>query len=99
MGGALCGKANPHPELLQALVRAGGRFDIASAGEVELCRAAGVSAADLISVESATKRRTSVKFGRAESDLAGLLRHADAGGLDAAASWSSGQHAERGLPG
>ena len=29
-------KANPHPELLGTLVRAGGRFDVASAGEVEL---------------------------------------------------------------
>jgi ornithine decarboxylase len=29
-------KANPHPDLLQVLVRAGGRFDVASAGEVEL---------------------------------------------------------------
>ena len=28
-------KANPHPELVAALVRAGSRFDVASAGEVE----------------------------------------------------------------
>ena len=48
MGGALCGQGQPHPELLRALVRADGRFDIASAGEVELHRPADLPAFILI---------------------------------------------------
>lgn len=39
-------KANPHPALLRALVRAGGRFDVAGAGELELCLAAGAAPRD-----------------------------------------------------
>ena len=35
MGGALCGQANPHPELLRALVRAGGRLRHADAGGLD----------------------------------------------------------------
>ena len=124
-------KANPHPELLGALMRAGGRFDVASAGEVELCLSTGAAAADLI-FSNPVKRRAdiaaayalgvrrfvadstaeldklaaaapgasvlvrlastgagsdhplSVKFGRAEPELLGLLQHANAAGLDAA---------------
>lgn len=36
-------KANPHPDLLSALVEAGSGFDAASRGEIEACLAAGAS--------------------------------------------------------
>jgi len=41
-------KANPHPILLEALVRAGSRFDVASPGEVQACLSAGATATDLL---------------------------------------------------
>jgi ornithine decarboxylase len=41
-------KANPHPTLLEALVRAGSRFDVASPGEVHACLRAGAAAIDLL---------------------------------------------------
>ncbi len=52
-------KANPHPVLLAALVQAGGRFDVASAGEIELCLAAGAAADDLI-FSNPVKRRSDI---------------------------------------
>jgi ornithine decarboxylase len=41
-------KANPHPALVAALARAGSRFDVASAGEVDLGVAAGVDPTHLL---------------------------------------------------
>jgi ornithine decarboxylase len=41
-------KANPHPILLEALVAAGSRFDVASSGEVEVCLRVGAAATDLL---------------------------------------------------
>jgi ornithine decarboxylase len=41
-------KANPHPTLLEALVRAGSRFDVASPGELQACLRAGAVATDLL---------------------------------------------------
>ena len=41
-------KANPHPWLLKALVRAGCSFDVASIAEVHACLDAGASAEDLV---------------------------------------------------
>jgi ornithine decarboxylase len=40
-------KANPHPELLALLVRAGSSFDVASIGEVRACLAVGAAASSL----------------------------------------------------
>lgn len=52
-------KANPHPMLVASLVRAGCRFDAASAGEVELCLAAGAHPSHLI-YTNPVKRRADV---------------------------------------
>ena len=52
-------KANPHPALLGALVRAGGRFDVASRAETEACLAAGAVPDDLI-YSHPVKRREDV---------------------------------------
>ncbi len=41
-------KANPHPELLRALVIAGSRFDVASPAEVLACLQAGATPDDLV---------------------------------------------------
>jgi ornithine decarboxylase len=41
-------KANPHPILLDALVRAGSRFDVSSPGEVQACLSAGAAPTDLL---------------------------------------------------
>jgi ornithine decarboxylase len=54
-------KANPHPALVAALVRAGSRFDVASAGEVGLCLDAGAAPADLI-FSNPVKRRADIVF-------------------------------------
>jgi ornithine decarboxylase len=54
-------KANPHPELVAALVRAGSRFDVASAGEVDLCLNAGAAPAHLI-YSNPVKRRAEIAF-------------------------------------
>ena len=54
-------KANPHPELVAALVRAGSRFDVASAGEVDLCLDAGAAPTDLI-FSNPVKRRYDIAF-------------------------------------
>ena len=54
-------KANPHPMLVEALVRAGCRFDVASAGEVELCLAAGAKPAHLI-YTNPVKRRADIGY-------------------------------------
>ncbi len=52
-------KANPHPEVVALLAAAGCRFDVASWGEVELCRAAGASASDM-SFGNTVKRRSDI---------------------------------------
>jgi ornithine decarboxylase len=41
-------KANPHPELVGELVRAGSRFDVASPAELDLCVQAGADASRVI---------------------------------------------------
>ena len=41
-------KANPHPHLVGELVRAGGRFDVASPAELDLCLQAGADASQVI---------------------------------------------------
>ena len=41
-------KANPHPHLVGELVRAGGRFDVASPAELDLCLQAGADVSQVI---------------------------------------------------
>lgn len=50
-------KANPHPTLISALVRAGSRFDVASPGEVEVCLAAGAHPGKLLYSNPMKRRR------------------------------------------
>jgi ornithine decarboxylase len=52
-------KANPHPALLAALVRAGSRFDVASPAETDACLRAGASPDDLV-FSNPVKRREDV---------------------------------------
>ena len=52
-------KANPHPDLVALLVELGCSFDVASWGEVELCREAGASA-DRMSFGNTIKRRSDI---------------------------------------
>ncbi|MET0692423.1 MAG: type III PLP-dependent enzyme [Propionibacteriaceae bacterium] len=54
-------KANPHPALVTALADAGGRFDVASSGEVDLCLAAGADAAHLV-YSNPMKRRSDIEY-------------------------------------
>ena len=54
-------KANPHPMLVETLVRAGCRFDVASAGEVELCLTAGAKPSQLI-YTNPVKRRSDIAY-------------------------------------
>ncbi len=49
-------KANPHPEVLAAVVAGGGNFDVASPVEVRACLAAGAAADDLV-YSNPVKRR------------------------------------------
>lgn len=58
-------KANPHPVLVSSLVAAGSRFDVASAGEVDLCLAAGARPEQLL-YSNPMKRRTEIEhaYGR-----------------------------------
>lgn len=52
-------KANPHPALLRALVRAGSRFDVASPAETDACLAAGATPDDLV-FSNPVKRREDI---------------------------------------
>ncbi|MEQ8602935.1 MAG: type III PLP-dependent enzyme [Marivibrio sp.] len=52
-------KANPAPAVLTLLAELGARFDVASRGEVELCRGLGISA-DRLSFGNTIKKRTEV---------------------------------------
>lgn len=54
-------KANPHPALVSALVAAGSRFDVASAGEVDLCLASGADPAHLV-YSNPMKRRSDIAY-------------------------------------
>lgn len=54
-------KANPHPALIAALAGAGSRFDVASAGELDLCLAAGVDPAHLV-YSNPMKRRSDIAY-------------------------------------
>lgn len=53
-------KANPHPVLLRALALAGGRFDVASRAETDLCLSAGAAPEDLV-FSNPVKRRADVE--------------------------------------
>ncbi len=52
-------KANPHPQLLQALYAAGARFDVASPAEVRVALAAGARPAELV-YSNPVKRRDDI---------------------------------------
>jgi len=52
-------KANPHPQVLAAVVAAGGNFDVASPTEVRACLAAGAAPDDLV-YSNPVKRRDHV---------------------------------------
>ena len=52
-------KAKPHPQLLAAVVAAGGNFDVASPTEVRACLAAGAAPDDLV-YSNPVKRRDHV---------------------------------------
>jgi ornithine decarboxylase len=60
-------KANPHPEVLAAVVAAGGNFDVASPAEVRACLAAGAAPDDLV-YSNPIKRRDHI----AESAMLGV---------------------------
>ena len=59
-------KANPHPILLDALVRAGSRFDVSSPGEVQACLSAGAAPTDLLYSNPVKRPPTSRRLGRRE---------------------------------
>src|SRR5688500_2195143 len=52
-------KASPHPHLVGELVRAGGRFDVASPAELDLCLQAGAGA-DQVIYSHPMKRRADI---------------------------------------
>src|SRR5210317_1143957 len=54
-------KANPHPEVLTALLQEGSRFDAASRGEIEQCLALGARP-EHISFGNTIKRPTDIAF-------------------------------------
>lgn len=54
-------KANPAPEIIRLLVRAGSGFDVASPGEIDLCLASGASP-DLISYGNTIKKSADIGF-------------------------------------
>jgi ornithine decarboxylase len=56
-------KANPHPHLVGELVRAGGRFDVASPAELDLCLQAGADVSQVI-YSHPMKRRADIVYAR-----------------------------------
>jgi len=78
-------KSNPHPEILATLHKAGSRFDAASAGEIEMCLAAGADPAN-ISFGNTVKRWQDIEYAYAkgielysadaEEELEKIARHA-----------------------
>ena len=54
-------KANPHPHLVGELVRAGGRFDVASPAELDLCLQAGADVSQVI-YSHPMKRRADIDY-------------------------------------
>lgn len=54
-------KANPHPHLVGELVRAGGRFDVASPAELDLCLQAGADVSQVI-YSHPMKRRADIVY-------------------------------------
>lgn len=54
-------KANPHPSILRRLHEYGGKFDAASAGEIELCLNAGANPSE-ISFGNTVKRVADIKY-------------------------------------
>lgn len=78
-------KANPHPEVVARLARAGARFDAASRAEIELCLAAGAAPAE-ITFGNTVKRAADIAWAHAlgidhfaadaEEELAKIAAHA-----------------------
>lgn len=78
-------KSNPHPEILKTLHDLGSRFDAASAGEIEMCLAAGADPAN-ISFGNTVKRWQDIEYAYAvgikmyaadaEEELEKIARHA-----------------------
>lgn len=78
-------KANPAPEIIEALVRAGSGFDAASRAEIELCLAQG-AAPGRISFGNTVKRPSDIAFAHdagirlyaadAEEEIAKIAEHA-----------------------
>lgn len=58
-------KSNPHPAVLETLVRAGSNFDAASRAEIEMCLAAGARA-DQISFGNTVKRVSDIAWAYAQ---------------------------------
>ena len=54
-------KANPHPAVLERLVRLGSRFDVASPSEIDACLAAG-AAPDTISYGNTIKKHSDIAY-------------------------------------
>lgn len=52
-------KANPSPQILEVLAGIGCRFDVASSGEIEACRQAGIEGGDL-SFGNTIKKRSAI---------------------------------------
>ena len=59
-------KANPHPHLLGALVRAGGRFDVASPAELDVCLQAGADVSQVV-YSHPMKRRADIAYAHRHS--------------------------------
>jgi ornithine decarboxylase len=78
-------KANPAPEIIETLVRAGSHFDAASRGEIELCLSRGASP-EAISFGNTVKRASDIQFAHqagvtlfaadAEEELEKIAAHA-----------------------
>lgn len=57
-------KANPAPEVLRLLAAAGSHFDVASAGEIALCRSLGI-AAERLSFGNTVKKESAIESAHA----------------------------------
>ena len=57
-------KANPAPEILSLVLAHGGRFDVASPGEIDLCLAAGATG-DQISYGNTAKKQRDIAYAHA----------------------------------
>jgi ornithine decarboxylase len=66
-------KVNPHPALIVALTSAGARFDVASAGEVDQCLAAGAPLVRIETSGAGSDWPLSGKFGCSTAEAYALL--------------------------